>query len=487
MAVVTLADRRQELKRKVAADGIDAHQFEAYELAWAYARAEAAKATAEWARRTGSEAARLSAEVAAAEAEGRAEDGGLLEARGRALAATEDLGASDDHRLLRSSIRDFAEREIKPHAQEIHRQDLDIPESIIRGAAALGLFGLSVPERYGGSAAAESDHTAMLIVTEELSRASLAAGGSLITRPEILIRALLRAGSEEQKRQLLPPIASGEKLVAVAVTEPDAGSDVARVQCRATQGDDGGWTVDGTKLWCTWAGRCELLMLLCRTSAQGHRGLSLFVGEKPAFNGHEFEYRQPEGGLLRGRAIPTLGYRGMHTFELQFEHFRLPPQALIGDEGRGFYLQMEGFSVGRLQTAARAVGVMQGAYEDAVDYTRGRTVFGQAVAEYQLPRAMLGRIASRLDASRQLAYRAARLFDEGKGQMEASLAKLCASRNAELATRDAMQLFGGMGYGEETDVSRHFVDARVLTIFEGAEEVLALRVIAKALLEDSRD
>jgi (2S)-methylsuccinyl-CoA dehydrogenase len=177
----------------------------------------------------------------------------------------------------------------------------------------------------------------------------------------------------------------------------------------------------------------------------------------------------------------------MHTFELQFEDYALPPESLIGAEGRGFYLQMEGFSVGRLQTAARATGVTQAAYEDAVAYTEGRTVFGRRVAGLQLPQAMLGRIAARLDASRRLAYHAALLMDRGEGQMEASLAKLYASRNAELATRDAMQLFGGMGYGEETEVSRHFVDARVLTIFEGAEEVLALRVIAKALLEGRDD
>src|SRR5207248_5958789 len=219
------------------------------------------------------------------------------------------------HRLLRASIREFADREIRPQAQDIHRRDLDIPESIIRGASELGLFGLSVPDRYGGSAGQDPDHRALLVVTEELSRASLAAGGSLITRPEILIRALLSAGSEEQKSTLLPEIASGRKLVSVAVTEPDAGSDVARVQCRATR-NDGGWSVNGTKLWCTWAGRCELLMLPCRTSAEAHRGLSLFAAEKPPFSGHDFEFVQPGGGRLSGHAIPTIWYRGMHTFEL---------------------------------------------------------------------------------------------------------------------------------------------------------------------------
>src|SRR5262249_19974274 len=178
----------------------------------------------------------------------------------------EDLGAGEEHRLLRASLREFAQRELRPHAQEVHRRDLDIPEAIVRGAAALGLFGLSIPEAYGGARAGEPDHRAMLVATEELSRASLAAGGSLITRPEILVSALLRGGTEAQRRAWLPVIASGEKLVAVAVTEPDHGSDVASIACRAVRRPDGDWEISGTKLWCTFAGRSELLMVLCRTS-----------------------------------------------------------------------------------------------------------------------------------------------------------------------------------------------------------------------------
>jgi len=326
----------------------------------------------------------------------------------------------------------------------------------------------------------------MLIVTEELSRCSLAAGGSLTTRPEILVRALLRSGTAEQKRRWLPAIASGEKLVAVGVTEPDYGSDVAGIKCRATRLSDGGWEINGTKLWCTFAGRSELLMILCRTADQGHRGLSVFVLEKPAFAGHHFEHVQPGGGALRGRAIPTIGYRGMHTFELAFDGYRAPANSLVGGGewlNRGFYLQMEGFAMGRIQTAARAVGVMQAALDSAVLYTRERHVFGRAVSDYQLARAKLGAMAVRVHASRQLGYRAARLLDEGKGQVEASLAKLYASRMAELVTREAMQLHGAMGYSEETDVSRFFVDARVLGIFEGAEEILSLRVVGRSLLE----
>jgi len=399
----------------------------------------------------------------------------------------DDLGASPEHRLLRATLREFAAKRITPRAQQIHRGDQDVPADIISGIAQLGLFGLSIPEEYGGSLAGRPDNLAMLIGTEEMAAGSLAAGGSLMTRPEILVRALLSGGSEEQKRRWFPAITSGERLVAVAVTEPDYGSDVAAIQCRATRLADGGWTVSGAKLWCTFAGRAHLVMLLCRTGSEpGHRGLSVFVLEKPSEVGHDFEHRQAGGGVLSGRAIPTLGYRGLHTFELNFEDYRLPADALVGEEGRGFYLQMESFATGRLQTAARAVGVMHAAVRDTLAYTAQRRVFGKPVAEHELARQLIGRMGVRLHASRRLSYAAAELNDAGDGQVEASLAKLYASRMAEYVTRDAMQLFGGMGYGEETDVSRYFVDARVLAIFEGAEEVLALRVIGRALEKAAR-
>jgi len=485
---------RGEVTRLATQGGSDRHQVAANHLAWSVARAEAARACREWAETTGDPLADGVAGVAEAEAlafaEGRSTELHALGAeRLVALHAgyrpLEDVGASDEHRLLRASLREFAQRELRPRAQEVHRGDLDIPEEIVRGAAALGLFGISVPEEYGGVRSAEPDHRAMLVATEELSWGSLAAGGSLITRPEILVRALLRGGTDAQKRAWLPAIASGEQLVAVAVTEPDHGSDVASITCRAVRRPDGDWEITGTKLWCTFAGRSELLMVLCRTSDAGHRGESVFVLEKPAYAGHEFEHRQPSGGALHGRAIPTIGYRGMHTFELAFDRYHAPASSLLGGDewlDRGFYLQMEGFGVGRVQTAARAVGVMQAALEDGLAYARERRVFGQAVADLQLPAAMLGSMIVRVSAARQLGYRAARLLDRGEGQVESSLAKLYASRAAESVTRDAMQLHGAMGYGEETDVSRYFVDARVLSIFEGAEEVLALRVIARSLL-----
>jgi (2S)-methylsuccinyl-CoA dehydrogenase len=490
-----LSEAVDALKRRAIGGG----QVDANQLAWAVARAEAAGACRDWAAASGQELPRLIAEAAEEEA--------LRFARGVSLElaeldwqrllriyagfrATEDVEASAEHQLFRATLRSFAEKEIRPLAQDVHRADADIPEQLIRGVAELGLFGLSVPEEYGGLQAERPDFRTMLIATEELSRASLALGGSLITRPEILVRALLRGGTAAQRRRWLPAIASGERLVAVGVTEPDYGSDVAQLQCRAARREDGSWEITGTKLWCTFAGRSELLMILCRTADEGHRGLSVFVVEKPAFRGHDFEHRQPRRGSLRGRAIPTLGYRGMHTYELAFDHYLLPPEALLGGEewlNRGFYLQMEGFAVGRIQTAGRAVGLMQAALEDALGYSRERRAFGQLIAEFQLPQAMLGLAIVHVNAARQLSYRAAALLDTGGGQMESSLAKLYASRMAELVTRDAVQLHGAMGYAEETPVSRYFADARVLSIFEGAEEVLALRVIARNLLASARE
>jgi (2S)-methylsuccinyl-CoA dehydrogenase len=489
-----VARLRDGVANLVAEGGLDAHQVAVNHLAWAVARAEAAQACLEWAEASadplaGRIAAIAEAEALAFAAGGSTELHALGAGRLAALAADyrplEDAGAGDEHRLLRASLREFAQRELRPRAREVHRRDLDVPEEVVRGVAALGLFGLSIPEAYGGARGAEPDHRAMLVATEELSRASLAAGGSLVTRPEILVSALLRGGTEEQKAAWLPAIASGERLVAVAVTEPDHGSDVASIACRAVRTAGGDWEITGTKLWSTFAGRSELLMVLCRTSDAGHRGQSVFVLEKPAYTGHAFEHRQPSGGVLRGRAIPTIGYRGMHTFELAFDRYLAPASSLVGGDqwlDRGFYLQMEGFAVGRIQTAARAIGVMQAALEDALAYARERRVFGRAVADFQLPAAMLGSMIVRVSAARQLSYRAARLLDAGEGRMESSLAKLYASRAAETVTRDAMQLHGAMGYGEETDVSRYFVDARVLSIFEGTEEVLALRVIGRSLL-----
>jgi (2S)-methylsuccinyl-CoA dehydrogenase len=337
----------------------------------------------------------------------------------------------------------------------------------------------------------------MVIATEELSWGSLGIGGSLITRPEILCRALVHGGTDAQKQEWLPRLASGELMAAVAVTEPDFGSDVASIVTAAAP-TDGGWLINGVKTWCTFAARADVLMLLARTDperSKSHRGLSLFVVPKPRTTGTGFAITQdsPEisarsPGRLEGRPIDTIGYRGMHSYELAFENWFVPAECLIGGpegEGRGFYLQMRGFENGRLQTAARALGVMQAAYEAARDYADNRVVFGTRIADYQLTRLKLARMLFIIQATRQFTFEVARLMAKDLGSLEASMVKAYVCRAAEWVTREAMQIHGGMGYAEEFPVSRYFVDARVLSIFEGADETLALKVIARRLVEQA--
>ncbi|HEV3451887.1 MAG TPA: acyl-CoA dehydrogenase family protein [Acidimicrobiia bacterium] len=407
-------------------------------------------------------------------------------------AGTGPARLGDEFDLVRDTFHRFAAERIRPVAERVHRQNTDIPEDVITGLAELGGFGLSVPEAYGGFAVGgEHDYLGMVVATEELSWGSLGVGGSLITRPEILTRALVRGGTEEQKQRWLPRIASGELMVGVMVTEPDFGSDVAHLAVTATP-VDGGYRVNGVKTWATFAGRAELLMLLARTDpdrAAGHRGLSLFVVDKPRAPGHAFSFTGPDGqGRMEGRAIDTLGYRGMHSFEVAFDDWFVPADNLVGGPAglnHGFYLQMEGFENGRLQTAARAVGLMEAAFQAGLAYAQERRVFGEPVFDYQLSRAKLARMAALIQAGRQFSYAVARRMGRGEGSLEASMVKAYVCRAAEWVTREAMQLHGGMGYAEEFPVSRYFVDARVLSIFEGADETLCLRVIAPRLAEQA--
>ena len=397
----------------------------------------------------------------------------------------------DEFDMVRDTFHRFAEDKIRPVAEHIHRTNSDIPDEIINGMAEIGGFGLSVPEEYGGFAAGgDSDYLAMCVATEELSWGSLGAGGALITRPEILTRAIVKGGTEEQKHGWLPQIASGERIVGVMVTEPDYGSDVAGVKVTATA-TDGGYIVNGVKTWCTFAGRADTLMVLARTDpdrALGHRGLSVLVIDKPPAAGHHFAFDDGREGKMEGRAIDTLGYRGMHSYEVAFDNWFVPAENLIGLEsglGKGFYLQMEGFENGRLQTAARAVGLMQAAFEAGLGYAQDRNVFGKPIFDYQLSKVKLAKMAALICAGRQFSYDVARKMARGEGALEASMVKAYVCRAAEWVTREALQLHGGMGYAEEFPVSRYFVDARVLSIFEGADETLCLRVIARRLTEQA--
>ncbi len=393
---------------------------------------------------------------------------------------------------VRAAVREFAEREVAPEAERIHRRDALVPESFITKMAELGYFGLAVPEAYGGS---ELGNLAMILTTEELSRASLAAAGSLITRPEILTKALLQGGSEDQKRHWLPRIAAGEVMVGISVTEPDVGSDVASVKCRAERRSVGGrdvWVINGPKAWCTFAGRANVLALLARTDpdvSKGAKGLSLFIVPKDRFEGHAFEMTQPGGGRLVGKADATPGYRGMHSFTLNFENFAVPADHLVGGEagiGRGFYLQMAGFAAGRLQTGGRACGLAQAALEKTAEYVVDRVQFGKPISEYQLTQFTLGRMAAALGASRAITYAAARAMDEDerKAAPLAAQAKLLACDMAVEVSQLGQLMHGGWGYAEEYPISRYVVDAQVLPIFEGVKPILGLKVVARSLLSE---
>lgn len=398
----------------------------------------------------------------------------------------------DHHEMMRETFRRVAEEVVMPLAEEIHRHDLDIPDTILDQVKELGCFGISIPERFGGIQSDEQeDNLGMIVVTEELTRGSLGAAGSLITRPEILAKALLKGGTEQQKLKWLPQLASGDVLCAVAVTEPNYGSDVANMRLKATK-TEGGWLLNGAKTWCTFGGKAGVLLILARTHPDlslGHRGLSMFLLEKPSYPGHSFEFTQEGGGKLGGKAIPTIGYRGMHSFDLFFDNVFVPEENMLGGpagEGKGFYFTMAGFAGGRIQTAARAVGLMQAAYEKALSYAQERIVFGYPIGDYHLTQVKLARMAAYLAISRQFTYSVGRLMDQGEGDMEASMVKLFTCKTAEWVTREALQIHGGMGYAEEVAVSRYFIDARVLSIFEGAEETLALKVITRSLVDNAK-
>jgi (2S)-methylsuccinyl-CoA dehydrogenase len=402
-----------------------------------------------------------------------------------------EVELDEESMLAREAFRRFAADVVAPLAEKIHRENLTVSETLLKPLREMGVFGLAIPEEYGGNAPEGHHNTPMMIaVTEALSEASLAAAGSLITRPEILSRALLAGGTEAQKRHWLPRLAAGEPLCAISITEPDYGSDVASLSLRGTR-TEGGWLLNGAKTWCTFAGKAGVLMVVARTNPDrtlGHRGLSLLLVEKPSCEGHDFTYVQQGGGKLVGRAIPTIGYRGMHSYDLAFEDVFVSDANVIGEEGglgKGFYLTMAGMVGGRIQTAGRALGVMGAALKAAIRYAKDRKVFDAPLIDYQLTRTKIAAMAARFAACRHLAFAVGRQLDAGAGRMEASLVKLLACRTAEWVTREAMQIHGGMGYAEEMAVSRYFVDARVLSIFEGAEETLALKVVAKSLFEEA--
>lgn len=382
---------------------------------------------------------------------------------------------------IRQQFARFADSEVAPAAQDIHREDKLIPMSMVDQMSELGVFGLTIPEEYEGLGLGK---VAVCVVTEELSRGYIGVG-SLGTRAEIAAELIHGGGTEEQKKEWLPGIANGGVLPTAVFTEPNFGSDLAHIKTRATKQGDGSYEIMGQKTWTTHAVRADLMTLLARTDPQkeGHDGLSMFLAPKTRQSGEPGDPEFVDEGLT-GTEIKVLGYRGMKEYELSFDGFKIPSNALLGgEEGAGFKQLMRTFEAARIQTAARGVGLAQAALEDGMQYALERVQFGRPIFDFPRVARKLGRIVARTQAARQLSYYAARQKDSGKrSDLEAGMAKLLATRAAWEAADANVQIHGGNGYAEEYVISRLLVDARVLSIFEGANEIQA-NVVTRRLLE----
>lgn len=378
---------------------------------------------------------------------------------------------------IRYEMRKFADNEVIGRAQQWHLANNYIPLDVIGRLSALGIFGLTIPDRFGGAGLGKES---MCVVSEELSRGYLGVG-SLGTRSEIAAELILGAGTEEQKRQWLPKIASGEVLPTAVFTEPDTGSDLASIKTRAVRESDV-YKVYGNKTWITHPVRADLMTLLVRTDPKqrGHRGLSILLAEKP--RGTDAEPFPVKG--MSGTEIPVLGYRGMKEYEIAFDGFEVKTENLLGGvEGLGFKQLMQTFESARIQTAARAIGVAQAAMEQALSYAQQRVQFGRPIVEFPRVADKIAMMAVEIMIARQLTYHAAREKDSGRRcDLEAGMAKLLAARVAWASADNAVQIHGGNGFAVESPVSRILCDARILNIFEGAAEIQA-HVIARRLLD----
>jgi (2S)-methylsuccinyl-CoA dehydrogenase len=397
---------------------------------------------------------------------------------GRGAATFGATGLDDDFEMIRDQFRRFAEERVVPHAHEWHMRDELIPMAVIAEMGALGVFGLTIPEEYGGAGLSK---TAMCVVSEELSRGYIGVG-SLGTRSEIAAELILGGGTEEQKRRWLPRLASAELLPTAVFTEPNTGSDLGSLRTRAVRDGDA-YLVTGSKTWITHAARTDLMTMLVRTdpATSDYSGLSMLLAEKP--RGSEADPFPAPG--MTGGEIGVLGYRGMKEYELGFDGFRVPASSLLGGvEGQGFKQLMQTFESARIQTAARAIGVAQCALELGLRYAEERRQFGKPLIAFPRVYGKLAMMAVEIMVARQLTYHAAREKDAGRRcDLEAGMAKLLAARVAWACADNALQIHGGNGFALEYPISRVLCDARILSIFEGAAEIQA-QVIARRLLED---
>ncbi|GGG66457.1 (2S)-methylsuccinyl-CoA dehydrogenase [Salipiger pallidus] len=386
-------------------------------------------------------------------------------------------GLDDELEMIREQFRRYAVDKVEPFAHEWHLKDELIPMAVVEELAEMGVFGLTIPEEYGGFGLSKAS---MCVVSEELSRGYIGVG-SLGTRSEIAAELIIAGGTEEQKQKWLPAFASGEKLPTAVFTEPNTGSDLGALRTRAVKGEDGDYTVTGNKTWITHAARTHVMTLLARTDpgSDNYKGLSMFLAEKtPGTDADPF----PTEGMTGGE-IEVLGYRGMKEYELGFDGFKVKAENLLGgEEGKGFKQLMETFESARIQTAARAIGVAQSALDVGMRYAQDRKQFGKPLIAFPRVSGKLAMMAVEIMIARQLTYFSAREKDEGiRCDLEAGMAKLLGARVAWANADNALQIHGGNGFALEYTVSRILCDARILNIFEGAAEIQA-QVIARRLL-----
>lgn len=387
-------------------------------------------------------------------------------------------GLDEELEMIREQFRRFALEKVEPFAHEWHLKDELIPMEIVEELAEMGVFGLTIPEEYGGFGLSKAS---MVVVSEELSRGYIGVG-SLGTRSEIAAELILCGGTEAQKQKWLPQLASGETLPTAVFTEPNTGSDLGSLRTRAAKDDNGDYKVTGNKTWITHAARTHVMTLLARTdpSTTDHKGLSMFLAEKtPGTDEAPF----PTEGMTGGE-IEVLGYRGMKEYELGFDNFHVKGENLLGgEEGKGFKQLMQTFESARIQTAARAIGVAQTALDLSMQYAEDRKQFGKSLIEFPRVSSKLAMMAVELMIARQLTYFSAREKDEDRRcDLEAGMAKLLGARVAWASADNGLQIHGGNGFALEYKISRVLCDARILNIFEGAAEIQA-QVIARRLLD----